>query len=251
MRRIEPGKNPSPDAVPGPLLDTVDLSAYYGHIQATWGLSLDVRRDTVTGLLGSNGAGKTAVMKAIAGLIPYTGRVRLNGEDIDHLPPHKRVELGIALVPEGRKLFPYLSVKENLEVGAFTRRGRKVMHSTMGWYLDLFPVLESRKSQAAGSLSGGEQQMLAIGRGLMSRPLVLMLDEPSLGLAPLMAGRVFEMIESIHRENISVFLVEQNVRHTLELADSAYVLENGRITLQGSGSELLQNEYIRQAYLGL
>ncbi len=235
----------------GFLLEIKDLAVYYDRIQATWDVSVDVEPGAVTALVGSNGAGKTAVMKAVSGVLPYGGSVRFQGEKIDSLPSHKRVELGLSLVPEGRKLFPLLTVQENLEIGAFVRRARNAMGQTMDWFFQQFPVLTSRRSHTAGSLSGGEQQMLAIGRGLMARPRLLMLDEPSLGLAPLMARQVFRIIESIHKEEITVFLVEQNVRQTLELSNQAYVLENGQITLQGLGRDMLRDDYIREAYLGL
>lgn len=235
----------------GSLLETTSLSVFYDRVQATWDVSVGIEEDTVTALVGSNGAGKTAIMKSISGVLPYKGTICFMGKLIDTLPSHKRVELGLSLVPEGRKLFPMLSVQENLEIGAFVRRARNGMSQTMEWFYQKFPVLASRKSQMAGSLSGGEQQMLAIGRGLMAKPRLLMLDEPSLGLAPLMARQVFEIIESIHNEKITVFLVEQNVGHTLELSDRAYVLENGQIVLQGSGDELLGNNHVREAYLGL
>jgi len=233
------------------LLQTTDLSAYYDRIQATWDVSVDAEAGSVTALVGSNGAGKTAFMKAVSGILPYKGNVRFQGEDIDALPSYQRVERGLSLVPEGRKLFPLLTVQENLEIGAFVQRARNAMAQTMDWFFQQFPVLISRRSQIAGSLSGGEQQMLAIGRGLMSRPQLLMLDEPSLGLAPLMARQVFDIVSSIHKEHITVFLVEQNVRHTLELSNRAYVLENGRITLQGLGKDMLDDPHIKEAYLGL
>ena len=238
---------------PGPtLLDVAGVSVFYDSIQATWDVSFRVHEQGITGLLGSNGAGKTALMKAISGLLPYRGgSVRFKETVVDTLPPHRRVLLGISLVPEGRKLFPRLSVEENLEIGAFNQRARKEIKQGIAWFYQLFPALLPRRRQTAGSLSGGEQQMLAIGRGLMSRPQLLMLDEPSLGLAPLMVKQVFEIIESINRQKTSVLLVEQNVRHTLKLSHQAYVLENGHITLQGTGEELLRNEHIHEAYLGL
>ena len=250
MSSIEPNKNLS-DREALPLLGTTSLSVFYDRIQATWDVSIDIAGAAVTGLVGSNGAGKTALMKAIAGVLPYKGTIRFQGEQIDSFPSHRRVDLGLSLVPEGRKLFPLLTVRENLEIGAYVRRARRGMGQTMDRFFHLFPVLASRKFQTAGSLSGGEQQMLAIGRGLMARPHLLMLDEPSLGLAPLMCKQVFELVRSIHREGTTVFLVEQNVRQTLELSNQAYVLENGRISLQGPGRELLRDDHVREAYLGL
>jgi branched-chain amino acid transport system ATP-binding protein len=234
------------------LLDVAGVSVFYDAIQATWDVSFQVHEQRITGLLGSNGAGKTALMKAVSGLLPYRGGPMRFGETvIDTLAPHKRVQLGISLVPEGRKLFPRLSVEENLEIGAFNKRARKEIKQGIEWFYTMFPALLPRRRQTAGSLSGGEQQMLAIGRGLMSRPCLLMLDEPSLGLAPLMVTQVFKMVESINSEKISVLLVEQNVRHTLRLSHIAYVLENGHVTLQGVGEDLLRSEHVRDAYLGL
>jgi len=234
------------------LLDVAGVSVFYESIQATWDVSFQVSEQRITGLLGSNGAGKTALMKAISGLLTYRGGpVRFGETVIDTLPPHERVLLGISLVPEGRKLFPRLSVEENLEIGAFNRRARREIKQGIEWFYGMFPALLTRRRQMAGSLSGGEQQMLAIGRGMMSRPRLLMLDEPSLGLAPLMVTQVFKMVESINREKISVLLVEQNVRNTLRLSHMAYVLENGHVTLQGAGEDLLRDEHVRDAYLGL
>jgi branched-chain amino acid transport system ATP-binding protein len=191
-------------------------------------------------------------MRAIAGTLPHAkGNLVFEGHSIDGLRPHRRVELGIALVPEGRKIFPFLTVKENLDIGAYNRRARPDLKKTLQEIFGIFPILGSRQKQVAGSLSGGEQQMLAIGRGLMSRPKLLMLDEPSLGLAPLMVKRVFEVIERINAEGVTILLVEQNVRQTLQHAESAYVLEIGRITLQGEGSHLMDDPHVKKAYLGL
>ena len=234
------------------ILEAQDISVFYGRIQAVWGVSFKVEKSRITGLLGSNGAGKTAIMKAVSGLLSVSGgALRFGNTFINDLSSHERVELGISLVPEGRKLFPRLSVKENLEIGAFNKGARKELRKTAEWFFQIFPVLSPRKKQMAGSLSGGEQQMLAIGRGLMARPRLLMLDEPSLGLAPLMVKTVFEIVSLIKEQGLSVFLVEQNVKHTLRLADQAYVLENGRVTLEGRGIELMENPHIREAYLGL
>jgi branched-chain amino acid transport system ATP-binding protein len=238
--------------VSNPLLDVDHLSIFYDRIQAVWDVTFSVKPNRVTALVGSNGAGKTAIMRAIAGTLPHAkGNLVFEGDSIDGLRPHRRVELGIALVPEGRKIFPFLTVKENLDIGAYNRRARPDLKKTLQEIFRIFPVLGSRQKQVAGSLSGGEQQMLAIGRGLMSRPKLLMLDEPSLGLAPLMVKRVFEVIERINAEGVTILLVEQNVRQTLQHAESAYVLEIGRITLQGEGSHLMDDPHVKKAYLGL
>jgi branched-chain amino acid transport system ATP-binding protein len=236
----------------GRLLHVDSLSVFYDRIQAVWDVTFSVQRHRVTALVGSNGAGKTAVMRAVAGTLPHgKGQLIFQGDAIDGLACHRRVEMGISLVPEGRKIFPYLTVRENLEIGAYNRRARPELERTLSEILEVFPVLESRRKQVAGSLSGGEQQMLAIGRGLMSRPKLLMLDEPSLGLAPLIVKRMFEVIERINAEGVTILLVEQNVRQTLQHAEMAYVLEIGRITLQGKGKDLMEDPHVKRAYLGL
>ena len=219
-----------------PLLDVVRVSIYYEGIQAVWDVTFGVNENSITALVGSNGAGKTAIMKSISGILPQTrGEILFQGQPLAKLPPYRRVELGISLIPEGRKVFPFLSVQENLEIGAYSKVARKSLSRSLDHVFELFPALATRKKQLAVSLSGGEQQMLAIGRGLMSRPRLLMLDEPSLGLAPLIVKRVFEIVETINAEGVTILLVEQNVRHTLQLAHMAYILETGRITLQGKG----------------
>ena len=235
-----------------PLLAVDRISIFYERVQAAWDVTFTVKEHTVTALVGSNGAGKTAIMKSIAGILPHAGgRIIFRDQVIDNMRSHQRVESGISLVPEGRKIFPQLSVKENLDIGAYNRRARPTMYRSLEEVFRIFPILETRKDLMAGSLSGGEQQMLAIGRGLMSRPGLLMLDEPSLGLAPLMVKRVFDVIEKINAEGVTILLVEQNVSHTLQQAQMAYVLETGRITLQGNGHDLLQDPHIKKAYLGL
>jgi branched-chain amino acid transport system ATP-binding protein len=234
------------------LLDVDQVSIYYDNIQAVWDVTFGVSGHSVTALVGSNGAGKTAIMKSISGLLPIAGgTILFEGKAIEKLPCHRRVALGISLVPEGRKVFPYLTTRENLELGAYTRQARKSLSKTLGHIYTLFPPLENRKKQFASSLSGGEQQMLSIGRGLMSCPRLLMLDEPSLGLAPLMVKLVFEIIETIKSEGVTILLVEQNVRHTLQCARTAYILETGKITLAGKGKDLLDDPHIKKAYLGL
>ncbi|MFZ0450267.1 MAG: ABC transporter ATP-binding protein [Desulfatiglandaceae bacterium] len=221
-------------------------------MQATWDVTFSVEEHSVTALVGSNGAGKTAIMKAIAGILPHAGgRIVFQDQTIDKLPSHRRVALGVSLVPEGRRIFPYLTVKENLDIGAYSRVARAHFHETLSEVFRIFPVLASRKKQVAVSLSGGEQQMLAIGRGLMARPKLLMLDEPSLGLAPLLIKRLFEVIVKIRDEGVTILLVEQNIRQTLKHAKMAYVLETGRLTLQGPGGDLLKDPHIKKVYLGL
>jgi branched-chain amino acid transport system ATP-binding protein len=234
------------------LLDVKGMSVFYDRIQAVWDVTFSVKEHRVTALVGSNGSGKSAIMRTIAGTIPLaSGKMLFQEEMIAGLSPHRRVELGISLVPEGRKVFPYLTVKENLEIGAYNRRARGDLGKTIEEVLQVFPVLRSRYRQVAGSLSGGEQQMLVIGRALMSRPKLLMLDEPSLGLAPLMVKRVFEVIERINTEGVTILLVEQNVRQSLQHAEKAYVLEIGRIILEGKGADLLEDPHVKKAYLGL
>ena len=233
-------------------LSVDELSICYEKIQATWDVSFAVKEHSITALVGSNGAGKTAIMKSICGILPQkSGSIVYQEHVLDTLPPYKRVDLGISLVPEGRKLFPFLTVKENLEIGAFTQRARKKLSQTLEEVHELFPILATRSNQLAVTLSGGEQQMLAIGRGLMSLPKLLMLDEPSLGLAPIIVKRVFDTIKLINANGVTILLVEQNMSQTLQFAQTAYILETGRITLHGSGSELLENPEVKKSYLGL
>jgi branched-chain amino acid transport system ATP-binding protein len=236
-----------------PVILSVDkASVCYDHIQAVWDVSFTVKGGSITALVGSNGAGKTAMLKGIAGILPLSsGTIEFNSRPLGALRPHDRVEAGISLVPEGRRIFPELTVQENLEIGAYTRRARRHLRQTLKEMYQLFSVLETRKRQMAGSLSGGEQQMLAIGRSLMSRPKLLMLDEPFLGLSPLMVKHVIQMIENINAQGVTILLVEQNVLETLRLAGMAYILETGKITLQGTGRALLESPHVKTAYLGL
>ena len=234
------------------LLQLRGVSIFYGHIQAAWDVNFSVRQGSITALLGSNGAGKSAIMKAITGILPVAhGTILFEDLDLETVSPHRRVNLGISLVPEGRKVFPWLTVQENLELGAYCPRARRMKKGSLREILEIFPVLATRRKQLAGSLSGGEQQMLAIGRGLMARPRLLMLDEPSLGLAPVMVQHIFEVIERIRIQGVTILLVEQNVRHTLRVAERAYILETGRVTLEGTGEELLDKPHVKKAYLGL
>lgn len=233
------------------MLEVKGVSAFYGDAQALWDVSFHVNQGEIVTLIGSNGAGKSTMLKVISALLPPArGVINLFDTRIDRLPPHRIVELGIAHIPEGRRLWPGMSVLENLELGAYTPQARAVKDESLEWVFELFPRLAERKNQLAGTLSGGEQQMLAIGRGLLSKPKLLMLDEPSLGLAPFLVAEVFEVIKQINAEGVTILLVEQNVHHALELAHRGYVLETGRIVLEGRSEELLQNEHVRTAYLG-
>ena len=234
------------------MLKVDKINVFYGDLQALWDVSFEVNEGEKVVIVGANGAGKTTTLRTISGLLrPRSGSIEFLGKRIDKLPPHEIVELGIAHVPEGRRLFPRMTVLENLEVGAYTKRAREKFDDTLEWVFSIFPRLRERKKQIAGTMSGGERQMLAIARGLMSKPKLLMLDEPSLGLAPKLVVKTFEVIERINEEGVTILLVEQNVRHALELADRGYVLETGRITLSGTGEELLKNDYVKKAYLGM
>jgi branched-chain amino acid transport system ATP-binding protein len=228
------------------------IEVFYGDLQALRGVSLEVNRGEVVSILGSNGAGKSTTLMAISGILKTRrGEIQFDQEFIHRYPSSKVVALGIVQIPEGRQIFPTLTVVENLEMGAQFPKAKKTRKETMEWVFKLFPRLEERKGQLAGTLSGGEQQMLAIGRGLMSRPTLLMLDEPSLGLSPLLVKSIFDIIREINRQGTTILLVEQNVFHSLSLSDRAYVLENGSIVMSGTGRDLLTNQHIRQSYLGL
>lgn len=233
------------------MLELEGVNAGYKDLQVLWGVSLRVGEGELVALVGPNGAGKTTTLRIISGLLkPTAGSVRFLGRLLDKEPAHRIVEMGIAQVPEGGRVFTGMSVQENLELGAFTARARKEKEQSMKWVYQLFPRLEERKNQRAGTLSGGERQMLAIGRALMAKPRLLLLDEPSFGLAPILVEQMFEMIQEINRQGVAVLLVEQNVRAALELAQRAYVIENGRIVGEGSGDALLSFESVRSAYLG-
>ncbi len=217
-----------------------------------WEASLEVSSKEMVTMVGSNGSGKTTLINTIMGLMhPTSGRIEFLGEPIHQLPPHKIVERGISLIPEGRKLFPDMTVLENLELGAYFPNARKKIPQTLRWVFELFPRLEERKAQLAGTLSGGEQQMVTVGRGLMSLPQLLLIDEPSMGLAPIVVAELFRTIRRINQEGMTVFLVEQNARQAMEISDRAYVLENGRIVREGKSKDLLKDDEIRKAYLGL
>ena len=233
------------------MLNLNDVEVSYGNIQVIWGITLEVKSKEVVALLGSNGSGKTTTLRTIVGLLrPKSGSIKFLDKRIDKLPSHAIVEMGIAYVPEGRHLFSNMTVLENLEMGAYCRRARDKKKENMEFVFQLFPILKDRSRQLAGTLSGGEQQMLALGRGLMCSPKLLMLDEPSLGLAPKLVTQLFNVIERIKDEGVTILLVEQNVR-ALNLAHRAYIVENGRIVLEGKGRELMENERVKKAYLGM
>ncbi|MHB1651265.1 MAG: ABC transporter ATP-binding protein [Desulfitobacteriaceae bacterium] len=234
------------------LLEIKDLDAYYGEVQVLKDISLEVTEGELVTIIGANAAGKSTLLKAISGVIPAVkGKVKFNDLDVTLVPPHKRVEMGIVHVPEGRRLFPEMSVMENLELGCYSKAARPYKDETLQWVFQILPLLKERKDQLAGSLSGGQQQLCAIGRGLMSRPKLLMLDEPTLGLAPLMVKAIFEIVHGIRKHGTSVLLVEQNAMRALDIADRGYVLENGCVILEGRSNELLGNEQVKKAYLGL
>ena len=234
------------------MLTLEGIDAYYGDLQALYGVSLEVEQGRVFALVGANAAGKSTTLRVISGLVaPRGGRVVFDGQDLTHVPAHQRVDLGIVQVPEGRRLFPFMSVAENLLLGAHSPRARGARDETLRYVYTLFPVLQERRDQLAGSLSGGEQQMCAIGRALMSRPRVLMVDEPTLGLAPVLVARIFETVRTINGDGMTILLVEQNVRQALTLAHRAAVLESGHLVLTGQGPELLGDDRLKRAYLGL
>ena len=233
------------------LLELDDVHTYYGNIHALKGISVTVDKGEIVTLIGSNGAGKTTTLKTISGILhPKKGTVTLEGKRIDHVPPHEIVALGICQSPEGRRIFPRLTTMENLEMGAFHRTDPASIPEDMERVFSLFPRLKDRRSQQGGTLSGGEQQMLAIGRALMSRPRILLLDEPSMGLSPVLVETIFEIIQDIHAQGTPILLVEQNALMALQVANRGYVLQTGRIVLQDTAANLGENEMVRKAYLG-
>lgn len=233
------------------MLEVRDLNVYFGVIQAIKNISFDVDAGEVVALIGANGAGKTTTLHTVTGLLPAaSGKITLDGKDLGKVPAHKIVSMGMAHVPEGRRVFAALSVYDNLKMGAYTRKDKKEIEASLEMVFDAFPRLKERRNQVAGTLSGGEQQMLAMGRALMSKPRIILMDEPSMGLSPLYVAEIFEIIKRIKSEGTTVLLVEQNANMALSVADRAYVLETGRIIMDGKASDLMNDERVRKAYLG-
>ncbi len=233
------------------MLEIKDLEVYYGMIQAIKGISFEVNEGEVIALIGANGAGKTTILHTISGLIaPKKGSITFEGQEITKIPAHKIVENGLAQVPEGRRVFPSLTVLENLKLGAYTRKDKKEIEDTLKMVYERFPRLEERKNQPAGTLSGGEQQMLAMGRALMSKPRIILMDEPSMGLSPIFVNEIFDIIKKVSASGTTVLLVEQNAKKALSIADRGYVLETGKIVKEGKASDLLNDEAVKKAYLG-
>ena len=235
------------------MLKLSNVQTFYGKIQALRDVSMEIAEGEIVNLIGANGAGKTTTLMSVSGIVPpRSGEIVFENQPIQAMSPHKIVDLGICQVPEGRRIFPYLTVSENLDMGAFLRTDKDAMRQDMEYIFELFPILSQRRQQAGGTLSGGEQQMLAISRALMARPRLLLMDEPSLGLAPLIVKQIFEIIRKINAENnTTIFLVEQNANLALKVASRGYVMENGRITLSDLSKNLLSNEDVKKAYLGL
>ena len=234
------------------MLKIEKIDVYYGDVQILRQVSFDVGEEKVVSLLGSNGSGKTTTVNTISGILPARdGSIQFMGQNITKIEPYVRVEMGLVQIPEGRKIFPTLTVMENLEMGSYLKGPKSQRNESFKLVSGLFPILEERKGQVAGTLSGGEQQMLAIGRGLMSKPKLLILDEPSLGIAPLIVEEIFQAVQKINREGVTILLVEQNVLQALGLSDEGFVLEEGRIALSGKGKDLLANPHVKKLYLGL
>ena len=233
------------------MLEVRDLNVFFGVIQAIKNISFDVNQGEVVALIGANGAGKTTTLHTVTGLLPAaSGKITLDGKDLGKVPAHKIVSMGMAHVPEGRRVFAALSVYDNLKLGAFTRKDKKEIEESLEMVFESFPRLKERRNQVAGTLSGGEQQMLAMGRALMSKPRIILMDEPSMGLSPLYVGEIFEIIKKIKNEGTTVLLVEQNANMALQVADRAYVLETGKIIMDGNANDLMNDERVRKAYLG-
>ncbi len=234
------------------MLFVKDLESGYGEMQVLWGVNLEVSKKSITTVVGPNGAGKTTTLKTIFGIIkPWKGVIEFDGNDVTNVPPHRKVEIGMTMVLEGRHLFPNMTVEENLTLGAYTKRGEESMTETLELVYSLFPILKERSKQKAGTLSGGEQQMLAIARALMTNPELILMDEPSQGLAPKLVGELFETIAKLRDEGLTILLVEQNVFASLEISDYVYVLNEGMIVYQGTAEEVKESEEVKKAYLGL
>ena len=234
------------------MLKVSGIDVFYGDLQVIWDVSFEVREKEILVLVGANGAGKSTTLKTVSGLLrPRKGSIDFDGVRLDQLPPDKVIGHGVVHVPEARRLFREMSVEENLIMGSLSPEAKKKRYETMEWVYQLFPRMKERRKQAAGTLSGGEQQMCAIGRGLMALPRIMMFDEPSLGLSPILVQEVFEIAKRINKEGVTVLLVEQNVRQTLAMCDRAYVLENGRVVLEGTGKDLMNNPHVKEAYLGI
>jgi len=234
------------------MLNVSGIDVFYGDLQVLWDVSFEVREKEILVLVGANGAGKSTTLKAISGLLkPRKGSIEFDGVRLDQLSPDRVIGQGVVHVPEARRLFREMSVEENLIMGSLSPEAKKKRYETMEWVYELFPRMKERRKQATGTLSGGEQQMCAIGRGLMALPKIMMFDEPSLGLSPILVQEVFEIAKRINKEGVTVLLVEQNVRQTLAMCDRAYVLENGRVVLEGTGKSLMDNPHVKEAYLGI
>lgn len=234
------------------MLKVSGIDVFYGDVQVLWNVSFEVRQGEIVALIGANGAGKSTTLKTVSGLLrPKKGEVTFEGERIDHIPPYKIITRGIAHVPEARRLFPTMTVEENLELGALYGEAKKRRKQTMEEVFERFPRLKERRRQLAGTMSGGEQQMAAVGRGLMSLPKMILFDEPSLGLSPLLVKEIFNTVREVQKMGVTVMIVEQNVRQTLSVADRAYVLESGKVVREGVGKALLEDEEVKKAYLGV
>ena len=234
------------------MLEIAGINTSYDRIQALWDVTINIKEAEIVALVGANGAGKTTLLNTISGIVhPSSGVISFRGKRIENLPAHKIVEMGLAHIPEGGRAFPEMSVMENLEMGAYPERAWKYKPETLKYVFSLFPRLKERENQLARTLSGGEKQMLAMGRGLMSKPKMVMLDEPSYGLAPIIVLEVFRIIKTLRDNGITVLIIEQNVKRTLEIADRAYILENGKITLEGPSIKMMENDHVRQAFLGI
>jgi branched-chain amino acid transport system ATP-binding protein len=234
------------------MLRVENIDVFYGDLQILWDVSFEVNEGEIVALVGANGSGKSTTLKTISGLLrPANGSIMFQDQQLNLIPANKIIEHGVAHVPEGRRLFPEMSVRENLIMGSLSPAAKAKRNETMEWVFGLFPRLREREKQLAGTLSGGEQQMVAVGRGLMALPKLIMFDEPSLGLSPILVADIFRIIKRINKEGVTVLVTEQNTKQSLETSDRGYVLENGRVVLSGSGQELLDNEHVKQAYLGI